>query len=228
MSQTLLILGVIALVAAIAVLSYQARKKRRLAIAAWAQSHGFVFSAERERGIDDYYSELQCLREGQNRYGYNISRGRFGEYGVCAFDYHYQVTTSGSKGQTQTHHHTYSAVIIEPAFPLKPLSLRSERFTDRLAQFFGAEDIDFESAEFNREFHVKAPERRWAFDVLHQESMEFLLQAPRFTIEMRSGYAVAYNAKMFSPEDFDAALGVLTGLVGRVPQSVVRELRGTA
>ena len=55
---------------------------------------------------------------------------------------------------------------------MKPSSIEWPRFS-------ASKEIEFESTEFSKEFHVKSPDRRWAFDVLSQATMEFLLALPQ-------------------------------------------------
>jgi hypothetical protein len=217
--------ALIAGIIAIAVYAHRQAEKRRAAIAAWAAGHGLTFRRDRDRSIESRYP-FSCLSQGHNRYAHNISSGQVRDYGVCAFDYHYETYSSDSKGRRTTHHHHFSAVILQTALPLRPLAIRPENFLDRIGEFVGFDDIDFELAEFSREFHVKSPDKRWAFDVLHQESMEFLLAAPRFNIEFQEGFAMVRRTRRFAPEDFEAAFSVATGLIDRLPGSVVRELRG--
>jgi hypothetical protein len=184
---------------------------------------GFSFTRNRDHMLGSRY-EFSGLNTGDNRYAYNISSGRQGAHGVCAFDYHYQTYSRDSKGRRTTHHHNFSAVILETALPLRPLSIRSENFFDRIGEFIGFDDIDFELAEFSREFHVKSPDKKWAFDVLHQDAMEFLLASPRFQIELLNGSVMARAGSKFAPEAFGQALLVATGLIERLPKSVLREL----
>jgi hypothetical protein len=221
----LLFVVFIAIIVAGIIYAHRQAEKRRAAIAAWAATHGLTFSRERYRSLDDAYP-FACLRQGNNRYAYNLSRGRVGDYDVCAFDYHYETYSSDSKGRRTTHHHHFSAVVLETPLPLRPLSIRPENVFDRIGEFVGLDDIDFELAEFSREFHVKSPDRRWAFDVLHQEAMEFLLSAPRFHLEFDDGHVIVRRTRKFAPEEFEAAFALGTGLVDRLPGSVVRELRG--
>jgi hypothetical protein len=120
--------------------------------------------------------------------------------------------------------HAFSAVVLSTELKLKPLVIRTETLFDRIGEFLGLDDIDFELAEFSSAFHVSAPDRRWAFDVLHQGAMEFLLQSPRFTLEFREGRVLAWREETFNVRDFDEALQVANGLVDILPASVVREL----
>lgn len=55
------------------------------------------------------------------------------------------------------------------------LLVRREGQLDAIAEHFGAQDIDFESAAFNRQFLVRASSRRFAFDVLHPGMLELIM-----------------------------------------------------
>jgi hypothetical protein len=207
----------------IAAIIYAQKKaqERRDALAAWARARGLTYSRDRQRGVDDAFA-FQCLRQGDNRYAHNVMQGRWERYDVYAFDYHYETHSTDSKGRTQTHSHSFSAVIVTPPFPIKPLAIRREHLFDKVGEFFGLDDIDFELAEFSREFHVTAKDRRWAYDVLHQEAMEYLLASPRCTIEFVDGSAIVFDKTDFSATEFETALRLVTGLIGRIPADVIR------
>ncbi|MDA1213416.1 MAG: hypothetical protein O2955_12945 [Planctomycetota bacterium] len=199
--------------------------KRRQELSHWAETLGLVFCADKDRSFDDRFSEFSHLQQGSNRYAYNIIEGRYNKYSFSAFDYHYETHSTDSKGRRETHHHYFSAVVVDTGFPLKPLFIRNETIFDKVGEFFGFDDIDFELAEFSREFMVKSPDRRWAFDVLHQESMEFLLASPRFTLDMQNRRVLAYRSGTLSVAELEQGLDVVTGLIDRLPDSVVRELK---
>jgi hypothetical protein len=214
-----------AVIVVLAILGHQQAKKRRMALEAWAASRGLSFDPSNDRQMDDRYPEFKCLRRGGNRYASNVMQGRAAERPVCAFDYHYETNSTDSKGNSTTEHHHFSAVIVETGLPLKPLLIRKEGFFDKVGEFLGFDDIDFESTEFSRQFYVKSPDRRWAFDVIHQETMEFLLASPRFSLEFQGSDAIAYRDRTFKPEDFEAALAVIEGVLQRLPESLVREMK---
>ena len=54
--------------------------------------------------------------------------------------------------------------------------LRREGLFDRMAGALGFDDIDFESVEFSRRFHVKSSDKRFAYDLIDAGMMQFLLQ----------------------------------------------------
>lgn len=198
------------------------QRKRREALAAWAAAHGWRFDPQRVHHLDGQYPEFDCLREGHSRYAYNCMSGEADGHGVLAFDYHYATNRHDSKGRSKTDHHYFSAIILRSRVRLEPLLIRPEGFFDKVSEFFGADDIDFESAEFSRKFFVKAPSKRWAYDVIHTRAMEFLLQNPRFTIEFGTRNAIIRSAGTFEVEKYAAAFQVLKGLIDLFPEYLVR------
>lgn len=226
MEPFLIFILVAALIIVLAVLAHQQAKKRRMALAAWAASRGLAFDPSHDSQMDDRYPAFKCLRQGDNRYAYNVMEGRTGDRRISAFDYHYETHSTDSKGHRTTHSHNFSAVIVETGLPLKPLWIREEHFFDKIGEFLGFDDIDFESTEFSREFHVKSPDRRWAFDVLQQSTMEFLLESPRFALEFQRSEIIAHRDRTFKPEDFEAALEVIEGVLQRLPDYLLGEMKG--
>lgn len=219
---------ILAIVGAILAFVWSARQseKRRKELAGWAQINGLKFLPDRDHSIGFRYQFFKALQRGNNRYAYNIMQGIPGKRLVCAFDYHYETHSRGSKRERRTHHHHFSALVVDAALPLKPLFIRPEGFLDKVTEFLGFDDIDFESAEFSRQFFVKSPDRRWAYDVLNQKTMELMLCYPRFYLEFQGSRVMAYyDKRKFSAGEFESALKVVTGILDYLPESVVRELK---
>ena len=220
----LIIIAVIALVIVGVIVKHQKSEGRKKELAGWAFSKGLNFNPARDAGIDNRYS-FKCLQRGENRYGYNIVEGNIGSRSARAFDYHYETHNTDSKGNRHTQHHYFSAVVVEANLPLKPLFIRNERLFDKLTEFIGFDDIDFESAEFSKKFYVKSPDKKWAYDVLHQATMEFMLSAPRFDIEFGGRQVIALRNNTFKAVEFEEALNLVNGILDRLPESLLRELK---
>ena len=213
----------IAVVIVAIIYGHYAAKKRREALHAWAQGRSLRFEPAQDHSVEDRFGEFDCLQQGSNRYAENRMSGDYEGREFLGFDYHYETTSTDSKGRRQTHHHYFSAVILGSKVPLKPLLIRPEGFFDKVKEFFGLDDIDFESAEFSRKFFVKAQDRRWAYDVIHQRTMEFLLASPEFTIEFGAGRVMAYRSSQFEAVEFEQAAEAIRGILDRLPDYLVRQ-----
>ena len=209
---------------AFGVYAYKQNQKRLAALREWAESRQFAFDEAHDSTFDDRFAEFDCFREGKKRYAYNIFTGSYRNLPVTAFEYHYETYSKDKDGKEETHHHYFSAVVIETGLPLKPLWIRPENIFDKVGEFMGFDDIDFESAEFSRKFHVSSPDRRWAFDVLHQKAMEFLLAAPRLSLEMQTQRILARGDGCFDAAGYQGALDTAVGLIEMLPDSVRREM----
>jgi len=226
--DSLIIVGIIILVAGLIAWSIYAQAKRRKELTAWASKNGLSFYESRDYSLDEQYPTFSALTRGANRYAYNHITGRWNEHDFHGFDYHYETYSTDSKGRRQTHHHHFSVLILSSPVPLQQLLIRPEGFFDKVTEFFGHDDIDFESIEFSKRFYVKAPEKRWAYDVLHQRAMEFLLNSPEFTIQFGRDQVIAFRNGKFKGEDYEDAAKVIKGLIDRMPEYVVNQQLGTS
>ena len=215
----LIIFGVIALMIVFAIAGHIQAKKRREALSALASHLGLRFDPNKDRSFDDRYRCFDALRWGDNRYAYNILRGEFDGRHIVGFDYHYETSRTDSDGDRTTTSHHFSAVIFQTALPLDGLTIRNEGFFDRMKTLFGFDDIDFESAEFSKAFHVKCRDRGMAYDVVQPETMEFMLKMPRFTLHFEEGKVMAMRSSTFKPEDFRAAMHLVDGILDRIPNA---------
>ena len=209
-----------------AIYSYYQNRQRIEALQALAARRGWTFSDAHDDTLETRYPDFNCLRDGSNRYAYNLLGGKSGDYALAGFDYHHETYSTDSDGKRKTHDHYFSAIVFDTPFPLKPLLIRTETFMDKVGEFFGVDDIDFESDEFNRKFFVKAVDRRWAFDVINQATMEFLLAAPRFTIQFAGGSVIAFRDELFTPDEFEQAEQVVRGILDRLPKYLLEEWKG--
>ncbi len=222
----ILVLAVGLAALAVAVLGHLQAVRRRQELQKLAADLGLTFNPARDRRMQDRFAAFECLRQGAQRYAVNVLNGRLNGRSACGFDYHYETYSRDAKGRRQTHHHWFSAVVIDSGLPLEPLFIRPEGFLDRVAEFVGWDDIDFELDAFSRRFYVKAPNRKWAFDVIHQATMEFLMNAPTFHIQFAGPHVMAWRRNRLAVGEFRQAMAVIEGVLDRLPEYLLRELKG--
>jgi hypothetical protein len=137
---------------------------------------------------------------------------------VDAFRHHWKTehieTYTDSEGHTHTRtvvdNHTEPVCAFGLPFSLPAVSVNGRRVGHKVA---------FESSDFNREFTVRTDDPKFASDVIHPRTMEWLLAVrPR-------GWTLGGQVVMFEVEDHDLLLvdacgEVLRGWLGRIPRFV--------
>src|SRR4030042_2119802 len=165
--------GIAIVIAGVIIAGIYASAKRSKELAEWASKRQLDFVATKDSHLDSMYPNFKCLNTGDSRYAHNIITGVLVGRVFLGCDYHY-ATGSGKNRQ----HYNFSLVIVKSPLLLKQLLIRPENFLDKLAEFAGFDDIDFESADFNKKFYVKAPNKKWAYDIISPNMMAFLMQSP--------------------------------------------------
>lgn len=174
----------IALIVGGAILSSMAANKRRDAFRSLANSKGMTYFPDPDYSYDEQYPFLKKLCQGGKRYAFNIIQGHYREHPVFVFDYHYETSSTDSKGRRKTHHHYFSFFILKFDQNFPELIIAREGWFSKIAQWFGYGDIDFESAEFSRKFIVRSPDKKFAYDICHSQMIEFMLANDDLSIEI--------------------------------------------
>ena len=82
----------------------------------------------------------------------------------------------------------------------------------------------FESIEFNERFKVRCPNPRFASDVFNPRQLEFFLRFPKLSFAISSDGIITMHDPEWPLERLEAAMFLLHGFFGRVPDFVWREL----
>ena len=226
--ETYVALAVVALVVGGVYTFYggYAADRRRGEMAALAKRRGFSFSSSFSYELANNFPGFRPVHTGQDSYGYNIIKGTLSGHSIFAFDYHYQILTRvDQSGEEHAYHYSFSAVIACSNCTLKPLLIRPVGLLDKLGEAAGFDNIEFESAEFSRRYHVSSPDRRWAYDVLQPRTIELLLRGPELSIEFNYDNVIAYRglgAKL-DIDEIDAAIDVVGGILDGLPEYLVRQ-----
>ncbi|MQM24963.1 type III secretion system chaperone family protein [Glycomyces albidus] len=156
---------------AIGLAVYFSRRSRNARIArcqAWAAHHGFQY-----RPADDSVLRISArppFTAGHGRSGVDVFRGVHRGVHLHCFEYRYRT----SDGENETTHYFQVVAVGLPA--MRPyLEIGREGL---LPKSLG-KDIDFENHAFNERFRVVSANPRFAHDVIHPRTMEWMLADPR-------------------------------------------------
>lgn len=182
--EILLFVAFAGVVIALAIFGALQAKKRREALAALAASLGLRFDPEKDWSVDERYAFLSKLNTGSNRYASNRLSGSHRGHSVEVFDYHYETYSTDSKGRRSTQHHHFAYFVLHLPRRFPELTITREGVLSKLAQAFGYDDIDFESAEFSRKYCVRSKDKKLAYDICHARMMDYLLLNDDLNLEL--------------------------------------------
>ena len=219
--------------AAFAYYTHLQQQKRIADLRAVAAENGWNFDPSRVHHHDSTYSQFSVFTQGHSRYAYNTMYGFLEVEGqawpVLMGDYHYKITSGSGKNRSTTTYNLSYAIIEVPYSGVPTLTIRKEHFFDKVASFFGFDDIDFESAEFSDKFSVKSSNKKFAYDVIHPQMMEFLLYSSPPTIELSMGHCCLYHGtKVWTPPQFRQEIDWARDFFGHWPGHVVSDLKERA
>jgi len=199
--QILIFILFVAFVIAAAIYGIIAARRRREELSALAARLGLRFSADEDYGLAEQYEFLNHLAQGDNRYAFNVLSGEYRGSPVLVFDYHYETHSTDSKGHRTTHHHYFSFFILTLPLDFPELRITKEGLFSKIAQAFGYDDIDFESAEFSHLFCVRSKDKKFAYDVCNSQMMEYLLANRDLSIEIEGrALALAFGSQLSAPQ----------------------------
>jgi hypothetical protein len=192
-------------------------RKRQEGLFALSQRLNLGFDPGENYQIAGRFEFLKELAQGDNRYATNVLSGNYQQNEILAFDYHYETYTQTKNGR-QTQHHWFSFFILTlPAF-FPDLTIRRENFFTKVAEVFGYDDINFESAEFSKTFCVRSPDRKFAYDVCNAQMIEYLLANRDLSVEIENNVlALAFTTRL-SPEQIETNLQRLVEIRTRLPE----------
>ena len=153
---------------------YVQRKKRQQGFGLVATQLGLEYFQEDPFGL---LSEPFVLFEkGDGRGVENVLSGTWQELDVRLFDYWYYDESTDSKGRTSKTYYRFDCVVAPVDAACSRLVIGHENIGTWLAGALTFHDIQFESEDFNKEFNVKSPDKKFASDFVDARMMDWLLK----------------------------------------------------
>ena len=205
------------LVVALAGAAVQAwlRVQNRRRLQEWVQTTGWRYTDRDDRWTT--ISTSHPFGEGRDHRASDVVQGPYDRHDALAFDYRW---TTGH-GRDRTVHHAHVVALRLPAF-LPTVQVTPEGLGTVLARLVGAQDVQFESEDFNRAYRVTADDLRTASDVLNPRLLERLLRSDSRHVSWRIDgvWILSWQAGGWDLDSLAARLGVLAAVVRAVPRHV--------
>lgn len=195
----------IAVAIMVMIAAHKAEQRRRAAFQAAAAELGLHYDPSDQDDWDSRWPQFECFQRGHSRRAFNILSGQLGPGGPrCALGEYLFKETHGSGKNRRTVTYRFGFAIIDTGFAGIPdMLIRRESFFDKMASFLGFDDIDFESVEFSKRYMVKSTDKRFAYDLIDPQMMEFLLREGTPDIDLGRGAFCLWfgqNVRLDPPE----------------------------
>ncbi|MBL8066935.1 MAG: DUF3137 domain-containing protein [Armatimonadetes bacterium] len=148
----------------------------------------------------------------------HIFSGHKGEMGVEVFQYQY--TTSSGKNSS-THYYSVASATFGSALPA--MSVSPEGFADRFIKFFGGQDIQFESNEFNERFVVTGADEQAVHAILHPQMMQWIMDRKPPSLQTGLNRVVLHQSGKLSDGFLTDSLAIMAEFWSLVPPYVKEE-----
>lgn len=215
----------------VAVVAYRLNEKKIRIMQATAASHGWTWVGDADQWVDAW--DVEPFGRGMGRRVENCVEGTYRGVPFLAFEYEFytESTTTDSEGRRhtsrQTHH--FDVAVLRLGANLPDLHLSPEGGFARLVDAMTGHDIDLEYDAFNRAFRLHCADRKFAFDVFHARTMEYVLGHRDVTVDLVGGDVVlsrdggGFDPEIYGPGDenlpltqgqapFDVPLAILAGI----------------
>jgi hypothetical protein len=214
----------VASLAAFAALSPYLGRRRRKALEVLARELGWQFRPGHDYSLGNN-SRFDMFRRWPSGHGFNTLMGpiRVGARTYAAQMGDYAATSARRGGRESVWNVSYVLVLVP--FPRIPdVDIRREGLLDRASDAVGLDDIDFESDEFSRRYHVNSPDRRFTYDLVHPRMMEFLLKVDAPAVQARDRLVLVTDWSRWTPEGFRRKLWWVREFLDLWPEHLVTRL----
>lgn len=210
---------VIAIVAAVFVFGHLANLRRQKELTALAERLGLFFAPHPDDAHERYFS-FTPMGNGSGKRSSNLVHGKRGDVDWEIFDYKY---STGSGKNRRTHHFGIAAAKVPLRF--RKMVIRPEGWFDKVAQMVtGGGDINFESEEFSRRYHVSCDVRKFAYDLIHPRMIEFLMSCPTMHWQLAGDVILLHKRGKFSIVEIERVIAMVEGFLERMPEYVKQDI----
>jgi len=193
-------------------------RQRREALARLAAQWGLRYYPDDPFDLPARYAHFDLFNSGHTRAASNVMAGRIDGRDAILCDYQY--TTGSGKNQST---HYFQAVLLAMPILAARMHMRRESIFDKVASWVGHDDINFESAEFSRRYHLKCDDRKFAYDLFHARLIEYLLACGECpTLEMNGPTLLLYDSQS-KLENFRRLLDIGQEIIRSIPEYVLHQ-----
>jgi hypothetical protein len=192
--------------------SVRSRKRRIAELAAWAAHHGFHYWPQERSALA--LSRQAPFTTGHGHQALDVLRGTYKGAHLHCFQLRFR---TGNGEHESTHDYQVVAISLPATRPLLDIAHENS-----LTRRFGA-DLAFENQAFNDRFKIASPSPRFAHDVIHPRTMEWMLADPRahrLRWRFEGAWLMTFRQGRLNPHEVFYYADFLHQVLAQVPKHV--------
>jgi len=196
------------------------RDRRRLAMARFARDRGLEFQARNREALSE---DFRLFGRGDGGRVRNVLQGEWDGVPVRAMDYDYFVTRTMWVFYPLKDWRRFSVAVLDLGASV-PLVLAERNGAAGLASdYMGFHDVQLNSDEFNRRFHVTADDREFAYQFFDLGMLRWLLNQPDLLETEVQGRRALVALARLEPDQMGRLFDVAVGFRSHIPALVRRK-----
>jgi len=212
------------------VYSHKASKRRQLELAQFAASKSLTIDSNSHTSFPAQMALFPLFNTGFGRSMSNTMTGKVItqnlQINIITGDYTYKTKSGSGKNETTSvHNHSYLLLNL-PFNARQTLNFRKEGMFDKITSTFGFNDINFESAEFSRKFHITSDDKKFAYDIFESRMMQWLLDNDPPAFNIATGVMLVSGSR-WKVDQFASRIAFASDFFDRWPEHLVQRLGAT-
>jgi hypothetical protein len=184
------------------------RDRRRLAMVRFAEDHGLQFRAKDKEVLSE---DFRLFGRGDGRRARNVLQGRWHGEPVSVLDYDYFVTRTMWIFYRVKRWRRFSVAVLDLGASVPTVIAERNGAPGLSSDYMGFHDVQLNSDEFNRRFHVTTDDREFAYTFFDLGMLRWLLSQPDLLETEALGRKALVALPRLEPEEtgrlFDAGIG---------------------
>jgi hypothetical protein len=184
------------------------RDRRRLAMAKFAWDHGLEFRARSKKALSE---DFRLFGRGDGGRARNVLQGEWRGVPIRAMDYDYFVTRTVWLFYQVKRWRRFSVAAMDLGASLPSVIAERNGAAGLSSDYMGFHDVQLNSDEFNRRFHVTTDDREFAYTFFDLGMLRWLLNQQDLLETEALGRKALVALPQLPPEEtgrlFDAAVG---------------------
>ena len=179
-----------------------------------ANHFGLEYMPGGQHVLGDSFEHMWPFCHGLPNHATDLLYGTYAGHEWTLFDYVFQLDDDDR---------SFGVICAEVPCALPTLHLSPETFLERVGCKLGIHEMTFEVEEFNRRYFIRANDERSAYDILHPQSIDYLLSLPVRDWQIHGCQIVVARNSEYSIDEIPQVMQEIDGFIRLIPGYVLED-----